>query len=146
VSSLVIVMVPVEPTASSQRRVSERYSKRSTHVHTEVRCGLFELDVELVREDGATGKNGKVTQDGLAVVTESGSLDSSDLELATELVQDASSESLAVDVFGDDDEGATLLSGSFEGWEDVLEERDLLGQEEVGLFVFDLCDLTSVTK
>jgi hypothetical protein len=113
---------------------TERGCKR-----TEVGGGLFELDVKLVGEDSATGKDSKVTQDRLAVVTESRSLNSNDLELTTELVQDASSKGLAVNVFGDDDEGTTLLSGSFEGWEDVLEEGDLLlGKEDQGLLVFDL--------
>jgi hypothetical protein len=56
------------------------------------------------------------------------------LELTTELVQDAGGEGFAVDVLGDDEEGAASLSGGFEGRKDVLDQRDLLlGEKDEGL-------------
>ncbi|KAK1251115.1 hypothetical protein MKX07_005670 [Trichoderma sp. CBMAI-0711] len=101
--------------------------------------GLLELDVELVREDGAVGQDSEIAEDGLAVVTEAGGLDGGDLELATELVQNADSQSLAVNVLGDDDEGAAELGRGLEGGDDVLDGRDLLlGEQDQGVLKLNL--------
>jgi hypothetical protein len=104
--------------------------------------GLLELDVELVGEDGSVGENTKVAKDALAVVTEAGGLDGSDLELATELVEDADSKSLTVDVLGDDDKGPAELLGSLKRGDDVLDSGDLLlGEEDKRLLELDLLGL-----
>ena len=104
--------------------------------------GLLELDVELIGEDGTVGENTEVTKNALAVVTEAGGLDGGDLKLATELVEDADSESLTVDVLGDDDKGPAELLGSLEGGNDVLNSGDLLLREEdEGLLELDLLGL-----
>lgn len=108
----------------------------------EVGGGFLELDVELVGEDGAAGEDGKVTEDGLPVVTEAWGLDGADLELATELVEDAGSEGLTVNVLGDDDQWAPGLGSDLERGEDVLEERDLLlAEQDVWLLELDLLGL-----
>lgn len=64
--------------------------------------GLLKLDVELVSEDGTAGEDGNITEDRLSVVTKAGGLDSGDGELTSELVEDDGSESLTVNVLGDD--------------------------------------------
>ncbi|KAH6610237.1 hypothetical protein Trco_000257 [Trichoderma cornu-damae] len=104
--------------------------------------GLLQLNVQLVREDGAVGQDGEVAEDGLAVVAEAGGLDGGDLELAAELVQDADGQSLAVNVLGNDDEGAAELGGGLEGGDDVLDGGDLLlRQEDQGVLKLDLAGL-----
>ncbi|KAF5137547.1 hypothetical protein E5D57_001325 [Metarhizium anisopliae] len=107
-----------------------------------VNGGLFELDVELVGEDGALGQDTNVTKNGLSVVAKAGSLDSGNLELATELVQDADGKGLAVNVLGNDDKRAAGLRGDFQSRDDVLDSRDLLlGEENQGVLELDLLGL-----
>lgn len=63
------------------------------------------------------------------------------MNLATKLVEDASSESLAVDIFCDDGERPTGLGSGFQGREDILEERDLLfGEEDEKFLRLEVCD------
>lgn len=111
---------------------------RAEHVRGE----FLKLDVELVGEDGAVGQDGKIAKDGLAVVTEARGLDGSDLKLATELVQDADSESLTLEVLSNDDKGAAELVRDLKGGDDVHGSRDLLLREEdQGLLELDLLSL-----
>lgn len=113
-----------------------------TALAQQVGGSLFELDVQLVGEDGTTGEDGHVAEDALAVVTEAWGLDAGDLELAAELVEDACCEGLAVDVLSDDEEWATGLGGDFEGRKDILESADLLLREEdEGLLELDALGL-----
>lgn len=108
---------------------------RSEHVWS----ALVELDVELVSENGTVGQDTEITEDGLAVVTEAWSLDGGDLELTTELVENADGKGLAVNVLGDDDKWAAELLGSLEGWNDVLNGGDLLlGQKNKWLLELNL--------
>ena len=100
---------------------------------------LLELDIEVIAEDRTVGQDSKIAKDGLAVVTEARSLDGCDLELATELVENADSKSLTVDVLSDDEEGAALLLGSLEGGDDILNGGDLLlGEEDQRLLELNL--------
>lgn len=100
------------------------------------------LDLKLVGEDGTTGKDGKVTEDRLAVVTEARCLDGAHLKLAAEFVQDAGSEGLTVNVLSNDEEGATGLGSSLERRQNVLEQRDLLlRKQDQGLLEFGLLGL-----
>jgi hypothetical protein len=92
--------------------------------------GLLELDVEVVAEDGTVGQDSKVAENRLTVVTEAGGLDGSNLELATELVENADSQRLTVDILGNDDKGTAELLGGLESGNDVLNGRDLLLREE----------------
>ncbi|KAI6747533.1 hypothetical protein HG530_015843 [Fusarium avenaceum] len=104
--------------------------------------GLVKLDVELIGEDGTVGEDGKIAEDGLAVVTEARGLDGSDLELATELVQDADSKSLALNVLSNDDERSSLLGGDLKSRDDVLDSRDLLlGKKDERVLELDLLGL-----
>jgi hypothetical protein len=104
--------------------------------------GFVELDVELVGEDGTVGQDGKIAEDGLAVVAESRSLDGDDLELATELVQNADSQSFTVNILGDDDQGAAELLRGLKSGDNVLNGRNLLlGKEDQRLLELDLLRL-----
>jgi len=104
--------------------------------------GLLELNVELVGEDGTVGEDTEVAKDALAVVTEAGGLDGGDLELTTELVENADGECLTVDVLGDDDQRPAELLGSLKRGNDVLDGRDLLlGKEDERLLELDLLGL-----
>lgn len=101
--------------------------------------GLLELDVEVVAEEGSVGQDSEIAENGLAVVAEAGGLDGGDLELATELVEDADSKSLTVNVLSNDEEGTALLLGSLEGGDDVLDGGDLLlGEEDQRVLELDL--------
>lgn len=103
---------------------------------------LLELDVELLREDDTVGQDSKIAEDGLAVVTEARSLDGSDLELATELVQNAHGKSLALNVLSNDDERSSLLGGDLKSRDDVLDGRNLLlGKKDEGVLKLDLASL-----
>lgn len=100
---------------------------------------LLELDVKVVAEDSTVGQDSEIAEDRLAVVTEAGSLNGSDLELATKLVEDADSKSLAIDILSNDEEGTALLLGSLKSGNDVLNSRDLLlGEEDQRLLEFNL--------
>ncbi|KAJ0166013.1 hypothetical protein CTA2_9100 [Colletotrichum tanaceti] len=104
--------------------------------------GLLELDVKLVAEDGSVGEDSQVAEDGLAVVTEAGGLDGSNLELAAELVENADGESLTLNVLGNDDQRASHLGGSLKSGDDVLDGGDLLlGEEDEGLLELNLLRL-----
>lgn len=101
--------------------------------------GLLELDIDIVAEDGTVGEDGDIAEDGLAVVTEAGGLDGGNLELATELVENADGQSLALDVLGDNDEGTAELLGGLQSGEDVLDGGDLaLGKQDQRLLELDL--------
>lgn len=107
-----------------------------------VRGKLVKLDIELGAEDGGVGEDSKIAEDGLAVVTEAGGLDGGNLELATELVENADGESLALKVLGDDDERTAELVGDLESGDDVHGGGDLLLREEdQGLLELDLLGL-----
>ncbi|CAH0019690.1 unnamed protein product [Clonostachys rhizophaga] len=96
----------------------------------QIRGSLLELDVELIGEDGTVGQDSEIAEDGLAVVTEAGGLDGSDLELTTELVENTDGKSLTVNVLSNDDKRASLLGRGLEGRDDVLDSGDLLLREE----------------
>lgn len=104
-----------------------------------VRSELLELELKVVSEDSTVGQDSKVTKDALAVVTETRGLDGSNLELATELVQDADSESLTLNVLSNDDQRTTESGRSLESRDDVLDSGDLLlRKQNKRLLIFDL--------
>ncbi|KAI3480490.1 hypothetical protein L1887_57336 [Cichorium endivia] len=92
--------------------------------------GTVELGLELVREHLGAREDAEIAEDALAVVAEAGRLDGRHLELATQLVEDAGGERLAVDVLGDDEQRAAELCGGLERRQNVLERRDLLLREQ----------------
>lgn len=107
-----------------------------------VRSGLVKLNIKLISEDSTVGEDSKIAEDGLAVVTEARGLDSSNLELATELVQNANGESLTLNVLSNDDKRPSLLGRDLKSGDDVLNSRDLLlGEEDERVLKLDLLGL-----
>ena len=103
---------------------------------------LLELDVQLIGEDGTVGEDRDIAKNGLSIVTKAGSLDGGNLELATELIENADSESLTIDILSNDDEGSAELLGSLKSGDDVLDGGDFLFREKnQGLFELDLLGL-----
>ena len=80
------------------------------------------------------GHDGDVLEHALATVAVAGGLDGSNLQGAAQLVEDEGSQSLAVDVLGNDEQrGAGALDG-LEDRQDVLDVGDLLvGHEDIGV-------------
>jgi hypothetical protein len=100
---------------------------------------LLELDVKVVAEDGSVSQNSEIAKNGLPVVTEAGGLDGDDLELTTELVENADGKRLTVNVLGDDDKGTAELLGGLESRDDVLDGGDLLlGEKDQRLLELNL--------
>jgi hypothetical protein len=78
----------------------------------------------------AAGEDGDVLEHGLAAVAEAGGLDGGDLQGAAHFVDDEGSEGFAVDVFGDDEQGASGLRHLLKDGEEVLHGADLLLVEQ----------------
>ena len=93
------------------------------------RDGL-ELDADVFADELAAREDGDILEDGLAAVTEAGSLDGADLERAAELVDDESRESFALDILGDDHERTAGLGDALEERKHILEVGDLLLEKE----------------
>jgi hypothetical protein len=101
----------------------------------EIETFFARLDAEVFGDHRAARQDGDVFEHGLAAVAEARSLDGSDLEAATQLVDDERSEGFAFDVFSDDDQRLAGLDDGFENREHGLEVRELLlVQENVGVF------------
>ena len=71
-------------------------------------------------------EDGDVLEHGLAAIAEARSLDGSNLEAAAQLVDDERGESLALDVFSDDEERLAGLHDGFEHRQHGLQARQLL--------------------
>ena len=111
----------------------------STGLAKHVSGSLLQLDIKVIAEEGTVGQNSKIAKDRLAVVTEARGLDCCDLELATELVENADSKSLALNVLSNDEEGTALLLGGLESGDDVLNSGDLLlGKKDQRVLELDL--------
>ena len=71
---------------------------------------VLELDAEVLGDHLAAREDGDVLEHGLAAVAEAGRLDGGDVQRAAELVHDEGREGLALDLFGDDEEGRFCLA------------------------------------
>ena len=91
-----------------------------------IKGSLFELQALLFADDHATRQHGDVLEHGLAAVAEARSLHGANLELRTQAVHHERSESFAVNVLGDDQQGTSALHGGFEDRQEVLDVGDLL--------------------
>src|SRR5690606_8926937 len=87
-------------------------------------ANVLELDAEVFRDDLTAGQDRDVLEHCLAAVAEARSLDGSDLEAATQLVDDERSKSFAFDVLSDDDERLRGLNDSFEDRQHRLKVRE----------------------
>ena len=73
---------------------------------------------------------GDIFEHGLAAIAEARSLDGSDLQAATQLVDDERCKSFALDVFSDDEERLARLNDGFENRQHRLQTRKLLLMNE----------------
>src|SRR5882724_3939846 len=99
---------------------------------------VFELDAEIFRDRLTTGQNGDVLQHGLAAIAEARSLHGSNLEAATQTVDDEGGESFAFDVFRDDDQRLAGLHHGFEQRQQFVQRGELLlVDQDVGVVHFN---------
>jgi hypothetical protein len=68
----------------------------------QVKGGTLKLDMELVSEYSPTSQNCQIPENRFTVISKPRSLNCHNLQLPTKLVQDASSQCLAINVFSDD--------------------------------------------
>ena len=95
---------------------------------------VLELDAEILGEETTAGEDGDILKDGLAAITEARGLDGAHIEGAADLVNDERGKGLALDLFGDDEEGLTGLGGGLKDGQELLEVADLLlVNENVGI-------------
>jgi len=93
---------------------------------------VLDLLTNVLRHEDATGGDGNILHGVASVVTEARGLDSTDLEAATEFVDDKSSKSFALNVLSDDEERLLLLHAALEEGKDLLHAADLFVNEEHG--------------
>src|SRR6185437_3886052 len=80
----------------------------------------FQFVTLLFADHDTFGEDRDVLQHFFAAVTEAGSLDGSDLDGATQLVDNEGSERFAFEVFSDDHQGTAALSNLLQDVEDIL--------------------------
>ena len=99
---------------------------------------LFELDAQVLGDQAARAENRDVLEHRLAPVAKPRGLDRCDLEAAAQLVDDQRRQSLAFDVFGDDEQRLARLNHRLEQRQQRLQRRELLlMNEEVRILQFD---------
>ena len=97
--------------------------------------GAVELAADLLGDDLATGQDGDVAQHLLAAVAEARRLDGEDVEGAAELVDDQGRQRFAIDVLGDDHEGARAVATFSSTGRMSCDRGDLLvGDQDVRIF------------
>ena len=86
---------------------------------------LVELHAHVRGDDLATGEDGEILEDGLAAVTEAGSLDGGDVDDSAQLVDDQRRQCFALDVLGDDEQRLAGLLHLLEDGQELLDVGDL---------------------
>ena len=92
--------------------------------------GLFEFETLLLADNYAAREDSDVFEHGLAAVTEAGSLDGANLELRAQAVYNERSESFAVNVLCNNEQGTAGLHGGVENGQEVVDGRNLLVVDE----------------
>ncbi len=87
---------------------------------------VLQLNAQVFKDGLTTNHDGDVLQHGLAAIAVSRSLDSSDLESASQLVNHKSRQRFAFDVFGDDQQRFACINNLFQNRNKVLDVADLL--------------------
>jgi hypothetical protein len=87
---------------------------------------MLELDAEVFGDNRATSYDCDVLEDRLAPVAETGRLDSSDLQVAAQFVDDKRRKGFALHILGDDEERFSALRGRFQERGQLLQRRQLL--------------------
>ena len=100
---------------------------------------ILELDAEVFGNQLTIGQDRHVFHHRLATITEARSLDGSNLEAATQLVDHEGSKCFAFNVFSDDQQRTAGLNNSFEDWQHGLQVREffLVIQDE---WIFQLAN------
>src|SRR5713226_2050911 len=99
---------------------------------------VLELDAEIFRDRLAAGQNRDVLQHRLATIAETRGLHGGNLEAAAQTVDDEGSESLAFDVFRDDDERLAGLHHGFQERKQFVQAGELLlVDQDVGIVHFN---------
>src|SRR6476659_3271100 len=99
---------------------------------------VLHLDAEVFRDRLTAGQNGDVLQHGLAAIAEARSLHGSNLEAATQTVDDEGGESFAFDVFRDDDQRLAGLHHGLQQRQQLVQRGELLlVDQDVGVVHFD---------
>src|SRR5258705_782468 len=99
---------------------------------------VLEFDAGFFRNRLPAGQNRDVLQHRLAAIAEARSLDGCDLEAATETVYHKRGQSLAFDVFRDDDERLAALHHGFQQRKQFVQRGELLlVDQDVGIVEFD---------
>ena len=75
---------------------------------------VLKLDAEIFEDRLCADQQGDILQEGLAAIAEARGLDGGNLEHAAELVDDQRRQSLAFDIFGDDEQRPAFLGDLFE--------------------------------
>jgi hypothetical protein len=97
------------------------------HVH------LVEFDAEILADRLSAGENRDVFKHGLAAITEAWCFHRCNLEATAQLVDDERSQSLALNVLGDDDERLRGLHHRLKQRQQFLQARELLiVDQEIG--------------
>ena len=96
--------------------------------------GVFELETEFFGNHFTAGKDGDVFEHGFAAVAETGSLDRTGLECSAEAVYHEGGKRFAVNIFGNDEQGASGLRDFLEQGKHVLHVGNfLVVDENVGI-------------
>jgi hypothetical protein len=91
-----------------------------------VDCNAFQLDTQVFSDATSTGQDGDVFEHCLATVTKTRSFNSTDVQSATEFVDNESCQGFAFDVFCNDHERFANFGYLFKNREQVLQVADLL--------------------
>src|SRR5467141_2625096 len=102
-----------------------------------VERNVLELDAEIFRDRLTAGQHRDVLQHRLAAIAEARSLDGCDLQTTTQTVDDQRCQSLAFDVFRDDDERLAGLHHGFQKRKQLVQAGELLlVDQDVGIVHF----------
>src|SRR5690606_33571738 len=95
----------------------------------------FERTTGFFGDDGTTGKDGDVFEHGFATVAKAGSLNSSGLQNATDVVDNQGGQGFAFDVFGNDQQRTAGLGHLLEHGQQVADVADfLVVDQNIGVF------------
>ena len=89
-------------------------------------CCLLQLQALLLRNNNTASQYSDILQHSLATVAETWSLYSTDLQTATQTVNNQCCQSLRINILSDYQQRTTALSSWLENWQELLQVRNLL--------------------
>ena len=99
-----------------------------------IQSGLLQFQSLLLADNDTAGKHGNVFEHGLAAVTEARSLDSADLQSASQTVDYQGGKSLRIYILGDNQQGASALGSRLQNGQEVFDIADfLVVKQDVGV-------------